>query len=144
MPTVHVSIVAPAEVDEVWAYVRDFANLAEWLPPIETCEIESGDPGAPGCVRRATGARGEVYRERLLALSDVERSYTYEFVESPFPVRVYRSTMRVAPVTVSGGTFIEWSAGFEADAKDEESMTKVFTEGVYVPGLESLRARFSH
>ena len=143
MPKAYASAVIPAKVDEVWTFVRDYTNLATWHPTIETSEIESGDPGSPGCIRHLTGPGGAVFRERLLALSDLDRTFTYEFVESPFPVRSYRSTLRLAPITESGNTFGEWYAWYESEAADEESMTKIFSQAVFGTGLEALQKHFA-
>lgn len=143
MPKPYASAVINAPADEVWSFVRDFNNLNEWLPAVGSSEIEGGqDAGVVGCVRRLTLQDGGVAKERLLVLDDVDRSYTYEFVESPFPVRSYRSTIRVAPVTDTGQTFVEWWAWYDADAKDEEQMTETFAKGVYAAGLKRLRKRF--
>ena len=149
MPKPYASAVINATADEVWSYVRDFGNIAEWLPSIETCEIEAGAEGeagsggaSVGVVRRLTGANDAVFRERLVALSDADRSLSYEFVESPFPVRFLRATVRVAPVTDSGQAFVEWWGVFDADAGDEERMVKIFTKAVYAAGLEGLGEHF--
>ncbi|WP_433257251.1 SRPBCC family protein [Streptosporangium sp. CA-135522] len=135
----YASTVVDASADEVWSYLRDFGNLAEWLPGITLCEIEEGDATRPGAVRRLDGAGG-VFRERLLTLDDDSRSASYEIFDSPLPVRDYRAVYRVFPITDSGQAFIEWSATFEAD--DEEKMNKVFTRGVFEPGLTALGKRF--
>jgi hypothetical protein len=142
MPNPYASAVINATADEVWSYVRDFGNIAEWLPSIETCEIEDEGDGGVGTVRRLTGAGDAVFRERLVALSDADRSLSYDFVESPFPVRRLRATIRVAPVTDSGQAFVEWSGVFDADAGDEDRMTKIFAKAVYAAGLDGLRKRF--
>jgi hypothetical protein len=135
----YASTVIKADANEVWAYLRDFGNVEEWLPGITTCEIEDGGTLAPGAVRRIEGAGG-VFRERLLSLDDAERSLTYEILECPLPVRDYRATCRVAPVTDTGEAFVEWYASFEAD--DPGRVAKIFARGVFAPGLDSLRKRF--
>ncbi len=145
MPKSYASTIINAPADNVWSYVRDFANLHEWLPPIETCEIE-GDAGPDqvGTIRRLTAQGGEaVFRERLVSFDDEGRSYAYEFVVSPLPVHECRAEIRVAPVTDSGQAFVEWSGEFTADEKDVEPMTKFFTKSVYGAGLTSLRDRFA-
>ncbi|MGJ6965318.1 SRPBCC family protein [Streptosporangium sp. G11] len=131
----YASTVINASADEVWKYLRDFGNPAEWVPGITGCEIEGGGKSLPGAVRRLEGPGG-TFRERLLALDDVSRSAAYEILESPLPVRDYRAFYRVAPVTDSGSAFVEWSATFEADdmAKIEEFVTRQ----VFEPGLASL------
>jgi uncharacterized protein YndB with AHSA1/START domain len=142
MATSYASAVINASPDEVWSIVRDYGNLAEWAPSIETCEIEGGGDVRVGAIRRLTGPGGGVFRERLVALSDADRTLSYEFVESPLPVRAVLATMRVAPVTATGTTFVEWSSSFDADAKDEETVKKIFNKAVYAAGLEALGKAF--
>ncbi|ACZ86902.1 SRPBCC family protein [Streptosporangium roseum] len=135
----YASTVVNASAEEVWGYLRDFGNLAEWLPGITLCEIEEGDALRPGAVRRIEGPGG-TFRERLLTVDDGSRSATYEIFESPLPVRDYRGLYRVSPVTDSGQAFIEWSATFEAD--DAAKMAKIVTRGIFEPGLAALHKRF--
>jgi hypothetical protein len=145
LPKSYASTIIDAPADTVWSYVRDFANLHEWLPSIETCEIED-DARADevGAIRRLTAQGGEAaFRERLVSFDDEGRSYAYEFVVSPLPVRDYRSEIRVAPVTDSGQTFVEWWGDFAADDKDAEAMAKFFTNDIYGAGLTSLRQRYA-
>jgi uncharacterized protein YndB with AHSA1/START domain len=143
MPKPYASTVINAPAEAVWAYLRDFSNLDDWLPSIESCEIEDGaGPDQVGAVRVLTAQGGQaVFRERLVSFDDEGRSYAYEFVESPLPVRGYRSTIRVAPVTDSGQAFVEWWGEFDADDKDAGPMTELFTKDIYGVGLGSLRDR---
>ncbi|HEU5160242.1 MAG TPA: SRPBCC family protein [Streptosporangiaceae bacterium] len=145
MPQSYASTVVNAPAATVWSYIRDFANLHEWLPSIETCELE-GDAAADevGAVRRLGTQPGQPpIRERLVFFDDEDRSYAYEFIESPLPVRDYRSRIRVATVTDTGQAFIEWRGEFSADENDVDAMVKFFTENVYGAGLASLRDRFA-
>jgi uncharacterized protein YndB with AHSA1/START domain len=145
MPKPYASTVISAPADTVWAYLRDFSNLDEWAPSIESCEIEAdARPDQVGAVRRLTAQGGQaVFRERLLAFDDEGRSFSYEFVESPLPVRDYRSTIRVVPVTDSGQAFVEWWGEFAADDKDAEPMTELFTKNIYGSGLAALGDRYA-
>lgn len=70
-------------------------------------------------MRRLTLAGEGAVRERLVSLDDTDRSYTYDILESPFPVRSYRSTIRVAPITATGESFVEWWCHYDADGSDE-------------------------
>jgi hypothetical protein len=137
--SVYASTVVNTSADKVWSYLRDFGNLAEWLPGMTSCVIEEGVATQPGAVRRMEG-QGGIFRERLLALDDEARSATYEILECPLPVTNYRATYRISPVTDSGQAFIEWSATYEAD--DKAKLDKIFTRGVFEPGLASLNKRF--
>ncbi|MFF3438533.1 SRPBCC family protein [Streptosporangium sp. NPDC002721] len=135
----YASTVINAPADKVWEYLRDFGNVAEWLPGITGCEIEDGENFRPGAVRRLESSAG-AFRERLLTLNDASRSATYEILESPLQVRDYRALYRVAPVTDSGTAFVEWSATFEAD--DEAKVEGFVVRQVFEPGLAALHGRF--
>jgi|tagenome__1003787_1003787.scaffolds.fasta_scaffold20265410_2 hypothetical protein len=144
MPKPYASAVLPVSAERVWETIRDFASIPEWHPGITSGELENGGAGDQvGAVRRLTGPGGEIFRERLLALDDTARSYTYELIESPFPIRSYEATLRVTPVTDTGYAFAEWTATYDADAEDEAQLTKTFSRGVFATGLAALRDRFS-
>lgn len=141
MALAYASAVIDAESGEVWGLVRDFGGLPGWHPAIATSEIEGAAAPSVGAVRRLTTPDGGVIRERLVGLDDAARSYTYEIIESPFAVRSYRATIRLLPITATGGTFAEWYAHFDAEASDEPELTSNFEEGVFAAGLAALQAR---
>lgn len=139
----YASSVIDATADDVWALVRDFGGLAEWHPALDTCEIEPGPPSPQvGAVRKLTNQAG-TFRERLLGLDDANRTQSYEFLESPFPVRRYVATVRVFPVTDSGKAFAEWWAEFDADADAEKQLTEVFADAVFGAGLRAIAAHLA-
>lgn len=142
MPRPYASAVVPASADEVWALVRDFDGLADWIPAIASSSLDSGTAAEVGAVRRLTLGDGGVVVERLLALDDLARRYTYEITESPFAVRRYLSTIRVAPVTDTGHAFVEWWTEYDAEAADEPELDRLFGDGVFGAGLASLRKRY--
>ena len=100
MPRIFVSSVVNAPAEKVWATIRRFDAVVDWLPFVKSSPIEDGgDPTRVGCVRVLTQTDGEVFREVLVALSDAERSYSYTFVGSPVPVRNHLTTLCVLPIT---------------------------------------------
>lgn len=143
MPRAYASAVVTGSADDVWAFVRDYDGLAAWIPAIETSSLDSGTAAEVGAVRRLTLGDGGVVVERLLALDDPGRSYTYAILESPFAVRSYVSTIRVAPVTDTGHSFVEWWTDFDAEAADEPDLVGLFAGGVFGAGLASLQERFA-
>lgn len=144
MATAYGSGTVPADADAVWQVVRDFNGLAGWHPAIDRSEIESGgDVAAVGCIRKLTLGDGNLVRERLVSLDDTDRCYTYDILESPFAVRSYRSTIRVAPVTASGQTFVEWWSHFDADGTDEPGLARTFRDDIYTAGIAGLAERFN-
>ena len=143
MPRPYASSVIDASADDVWALFRDFGGLAGWHPALDTCEIEPGPPSPQvGAVRKLTNPAG-TFRERLLALDDNARTQAYEFLESPFPVRRYLATIRVAPVTDTGKAFVEWYAEFDADGDAEKQLTDVFADAVFGEGLKAAAAHLA-
>ncbi len=139
----YASTTVEASADAVWQVVRDFDGLPQWHPGIATSSIEGGRPAdAVGCVRYLTMPDEAVVREQLVDLDDVARSYAYEILEGPFPVRKYRATVRVIPITADDTSFVEWYADYDADAADEAQLDKTFSRGVFGAGLKALRAHF--
>ncbi len=141
---VKASSVIPAPVDRVWALLRDFNGLPAWLPGVTQSRIEEG--GAPdriGSVRRLELADGAVLREKLLALSDWERSVTYSILESQLPIRDYKSTIRVRPVTDGDLSFITWEGEFDAVGDAAAAMKRRMLHDIYYPGFEGLKRLFS-
>ena len=82
--------------DDVWACIRSFADYA-WSGVEGETIIEDGKVADQvGAVRRVRTA-DRLIRQRLLAHSDIDRCYTYDYLE-PAPVRNYRATIQVIPV----------------------------------------------
>jgi len=142
MPRPYASAVIPASADAVWSLVRDYNGLPGWHPAISDSSMDSGAPAEVGSVRRLTLGNGGIVVVRLLVLDDADRRYTYEILESPFPVRRYVSTIRVAPVTDSGSAFVEWWSDYDADGADEAGLNDTFAGAVYGSGLKALQERF--
>jgi hypothetical protein len=144
MPRPYASGIVPADVETVWGLARDFNGMPAWHPGIESSETEPGPPsGEPGTVRHLVLAGGGVVREVLLRLDDLDHSYTYQILESPFPVRRYISTIRIAPVTATGQSFVEWWSDYDSEGADEGDLNTAFAQGVYAAGIEGLANRFS-
>jgi hypothetical protein len=55
MPRVFVSSVVEASVEKVWAKIRRFDAVADWLPFVKSSPIEDGgNPTRVGCIRIVT------------------------------------------------------------------------------------------
>jgi Polyketide cyclase / dehydrase and lipid transport len=139
----YASTVLNASADEVWAAIRDFGALSGWHPGVTESRIEEGHaPDRVGCIRHLTLGDGAVIRERLLHLSDVERSYSYNFETTPFAVQNYHATIRVTPVTDGGRSFVEWWTTFDCPPERTEEWVKTFAGAVFKSGLDALKKRF--
>jgi hypothetical protein len=141
MPKAYASTVIDAPADAVWAAVRDFNALPAWTGGlVARSRIEDGKAADQvGCVRDFYLNDGAHLRERLLALSDVDRFYTYNFELTPFDVQNYCATLRVTPLTDGGRSFVEWWTTFDCPPEKAAEWIKTFADGVFTGGLEALR-----
>ncbi|MGX1274596.1 SRPBCC family protein [Streptomyces phaeoluteigriseus] len=143
MAHTYVSAVVPATAEAVWQVVRPFDGLSRWYPAIASSVLEKGGPAEIGALRRLRFAGGDTeVLERLTALDDARRTFTYELVEHPFPVRRSVSTLRVLPVVDSGEAFVEWWAESEEDTGDAAGV-QALVEELYGHGLTALRHHFT-
>jgi hypothetical protein len=138
--TAYFSTVFDQPADTVWSVIRDFNNYAVWVNGVGESRIEDGKTGeAVGAVRNVLYQDKRI-RQRLLAMSDAERSQTYEFCgPAPMPVHSYRATLRVTPVVDGDRAFVEWWATFDC-ATDERDKWTTFYRNAFATWLESLRA----
>ena len=82
MARAYYSTIFRESAPEVWKIIRDFNNYPIWVSGAGESRIEDGRAGdAVGAVRHVV-YEGRHIRQRLLALSDVERSQTYESAAS--------------------------------------------------------------
>jgi hypothetical protein len=143
MAEAYASAIIPADATDVWRVVCEFNGLPDWHPGITGSVIEDDrQPTEVGCIRRLTLADGGEAREQLVAIDDTARSYTYDILTSPFAIRSYRATIRLAPVTATGQTFAAWWTRFDADATDEPQLITLFAEDVFAAGLRALSDHF--
>ena len=139
MATAHWSTEIPVPVDALWAIVRDFGNYRLFTSGRGEAFVEGGRRGdSVGAIRNAT-LDGRTVRQRLLAHSDVERFYTYEFRgEPPLPIENYVATLRLKPIVENGSTFLEWTAGFDASPGERAAM-KAQLERLFSVWVRSLK-----
>jgi len=143
MAKVYVSSLIEASVEDVWRHIRDFNGLPKWHPGIAESSIEQQQAGDQvGCVRNFRLKDGGVIRERLLALSDVDRACTYAILESPMGVEDYVATLKLTHVTDGNHTFAEWSAEFRCPPERERALIDTIGQGVFQSGFSALKTHF--
>jgi phenylpropionate dioxygenase-like ring-hydroxylating dioxygenase large terminal subunit len=125
--------------DDVWSAIRNFNNYPLWVDGAGESEIEAGKSGdSVGAVRNVL-YNGVRRRQKLLALSDTDRSQTYSFVsEPPIHTRNFRATLRVTPVIDGNRAFVEWWATFDSDLERSEERVEFFRHA-FATWLGSLR-----
>lgn len=135
----YTSIVLDHSAEEVWAVIRPFDHYA-WAGVAADTTIEDGKSGdAVGAVRRVV-MPGRVIRQKMLAHSDAERSYTYGFADADaLPVRNYVATLRVTPVTESAQAFVEWWATFDTAPQEIDKWTRFYEKEGFARWLAGLK-----
>ena len=132
------SMIIDAQIDRVWSAVRRFDGVVDWNPGVTAATLENGAATATGTIRKLDIADGTTFRETLLAHSDVDRSYTYDILESALPVSGYVSTHRFVPITQSGQTLGIWESHFNCAAEDAAEMEHVIGDMIYLGGMRGL------
>ena len=142
MPRIVKSTIVEAPCDAVWAVLRDFNGHDQWHPAVATSLIERGQSGDKvGCVRKFRLADGAELREQLLALSDLEQSFSYCLLDTPVPLFNYVAHVRLLPVTDGNRTFWHWECRFTTLAGQEERLARMVGEEIYQAGFDAVRAR---
>lgn len=140
MANVFYSTVIRAAVQEVWPLFRDFGKLATWHPLIADCQIESNHPpDQVGCVRSFHLADGALFREKLLALNDLETCLSYAIESSPLPMENYVATMKLTRITDGDFTFVSWSSSFDCPPANQDELMELVQDEVYAAGLKSVK-----
>lgn len=126
----------PYPPEQVWAQIRRFDRIADYLPTISRCEA-SGDQ--IGATRRLTFADGGVILERLETRDEQGFRLSYAIIAGDgLPFRDYLSTMAVE--RRPGGSTFSWSSTFTPLLADAPAVTAML-EDLYrqgVTGIEKL------
>jgi hypothetical protein len=134
------STIIDAPVDQVWDMLRDFNGHDRWHPIVRQSTIERGQSSDRiGCVRRFTLQDGSELREMLLALSDLEMTFSYCLLETPIPLFNYVAHVRLLPVTDGDRTFWHWESRFDTPAGQERALTDMVGRDVYGSGFTAIR-----
>jgi Polyketide cyclase / dehydrase and lipid transport len=140
MPHVVKSTIIDAPTDRVWAVLRDFNGHDRWHPAVATSAIERAQSSDRiGCVRRFRLGDGSELREQLLALSDLEQSFSYCLLDTPIPLFNYVAHVRLLPVTDGDRTFWRWESRFTTPAGEEKRLTEMVGEEIYQAGFDAIR-----
>ena len=139
MAKTYYSTVFDQPAAKVWEIVRDFNNYPVWVDGSGESRIENGKSGdAVGAIRNVLYQERQI-RQRLLALSDLERSQTYEFCGVPsLPVVDFRATLRITEIADGDRAFVEWWATFDCEL-DRRGDICATLRGWFAKWLESLR-----
>lgn len=133
------STVYDAPIQSVWSQIRAFDSLGRWHPAVGNLTIEEGlASDTVGAVRRFDVEGAGEFRERLVGLSDHDRTITYTILKTPAPWTNYVATIQLYPVKDGDRTFASWSATFDCPAGTEDEFADMVSNGVFKSGLDAL------
>jgi len=124
--------------DQVWQLVGNFNALPDWHPEVEKSQLTK-----KGQERRLSLVGGGTVVERLEAMDQKSRTYSYSIVDSPLPIKNYKATIKVTGKGPGGkgGCQVEWSSEFEASTGFENDVLKDL-QGMYQSGFDNLKKVF--
>ena len=131
------SVVLDHPAEAVWTVIRPFGHYA-WAGVDAETVIEDGKADAEVGAVRCVAMPGRTIRQKLLAHSDRERSYTYSFLE-PAPVPNYVATIRVTPVAETSQAFVDWRATFDCPPAELARWREQFEQKGFAVWLAALR-----
>jgi len=114
---------APGLPPEIWAIVGDFCAIKTWHPAAADCVVEKD---------------GGKIKEKLTSKDDL--SYSYEIVESPLPVKNYKSKLWLELDDEPDRTVIYWQSDFDANgASDDDAKAKI--TGILADGVKGIKEK---
>ncbi|MGC2776226.1 MAG: SRPBCC family protein [Bradyrhizobium sp.] len=141
MPHVVRSTIIDAPTALVWDVLRDFNGHDRWHPAVATSSIERAQSSDKiGCVRRFRLKDGSELREQLLALSDLEQTFSYCLLDTPIQLFNYVAHIRLLPVTDGDRTFWHWECRFTTRPEQSEALTRMVAEDIYQAGFDAIRS----
>ncbi len=75
----------------------------------------------------------------MLALSDLEQTFSYCLLDTPMPMFNYVAHVRLLPVTDGDRTFWHWESRFTARPADAASSSTMVGEQIYQAGFDAIR-----
>ena len=78
-------------------------------------------------------------REQLLALSDLEQTFSYCLLDTPIAMFNYVAHVRLLPVTDGDRTFWHWESRFTTRPTEAAALTEMVSEQIYQAGFDAIR-----
>ena len=135
MAKIEVSEEYGASADAVWQHIADFGGLTDWMPGVESCEVEGEGLGAV----RSVVLGPMTIKERLESFDAAARRLSYSIVEGPLPAENYLATIVVSEQ--GDGCRVDWSATFDLAEGVDEAAIGPAVAGGYSGALAKLKTK---
>lgn len=132
MPTITTTIDIKATPDDVWAVLSDMPATRQWLPGVVAARM-AGD------IRVCQMADGQQVHETISDISAEQRSFRFEHIQVPLPVRRSGGTFTVTAGPEADTATVTLRTTFEPlDPTGANQLTRMI-QGAFQQSLESLR-----
>jgi len=132
MPTITNTVEVKASPDDVWTVLSNMPATRQWLPGVVDAHMN-------GDVRVCRMADGQEVHERISDVSAERRSYHFEHVRVPLPVRGSGGTFTVTAGPGPDTATVSLATSFEPlDPTSTDQVTGMI-HGAFQRSLESLR-----
>lgn len=112
------STVIDRPVGEVWETFKDISNLAKILPSaVKRVSFTNGSESQVGSIFEVEYKDGAVWTYRIVELSDLKRTFSYELIAAS-PEITFSSLLkriRIYRVSDDNRTFIRWETNYSSD-----------------------------
>jgi uncharacterized protein YndB with AHSA1/START domain len=132
MPTIRNTVTINVTPDEVWVVLSDMPATRQWLPGVVAARMD-------GDLRVCTMADGQEVHERISEVSDDARSFRFDHVRVPLPVRESGGTFTVAEGAAAGTTDVVLETTFEPLDPSSVDQLTAGVQGAFQQSLDSLR-----
>ena len=126
-------IEAPGTPAQIWEIARDFCAIKAWHPLVADCkQTNEGDT----VLHTLTAKNGATIKEKLVESDD--RSYSYQSIDSPLPVKDYNAKLWVEESQRRSSTVIHWDAEFDANGASDDAAKKKIND-ILAVGLKGIK-----
>jgi uncharacterized protein YndB with AHSA1/START domain len=132
MATIKNTIDIKATPDEVWAVLADMPATRQWLPGVVASRMD-------GDVRICEMANGRQVHEKISDISAEQRSFRFEHVRVPLPVRRSSGTFSVIAGSDPHTATVTVRTTFEPLDPTGVDQLSGMVHGAFQQSLESLR-----
>jgi hypothetical protein len=130
--TVDESATYDVPASAVWALTGRPGDVDEWLPAVEQSRMD-------GDIRAVELVGGGTVHERITAHDDEKRSYDYDYLDGPLPLKEFSSRFSVGATTEQSSE-ITWTAEFSADSDEEGTPLAAAVSEMYRDGLTKIES----
>ncbi|MFN9810953.1 MAG: lipoxygenase family protein [Deltaproteobacteria bacterium] len=141
-PTVQVTGIVRAPIDQVWKLFAPFGDIMKWWPIYKWVKLDAPGEDVVGALRSFETTTGHGYREKLVERDDAKHVERYDFVSTDMPISIDGiATTVVMSAASATSTQVTWSSWTEGGGLARGAILSA-QQGVYRDAIASLDRHF--